>query len=622
MLLVVVKGAQSTLNVQSKSDVTFDHGGDVNCQHGTPTFLTVSTRVTCAALVLQLKKSGYSWTQEGSCVLYDGVYPPPASTNDPIDQGPNSNHPANENPTNEPPTKEPPTNEPPTNESLNNAIYDVGLIGNGYNNIFNPHKTYNAQGWDYMTTSQMMYETTAPIQQNNSHPVPLPASTAAEVNGAICAFFKPVGRQFPGANPWTSCPDMMDRYPDRYTFPHPQNCSILYLCDEMGGENLLFCPPETPLYDAVAAECTAHTDVTCGSDWYEEDSTVLPGEAGNNSKDGEKKLKKRIPGIVYLSSVPYGLTIDGIVKIFSKFGEVRRVFFQNAEKENYIGGVSGGTYGRTKDKDKLRRNRRIIRYSEGWVEFLSKSKAKWVAAMLNNTIVGGKKKSIYHDCLWNIKYSSHLKWEMLARWRNQQRAMQQRQLANEVRQVAEETEQYIKADQVAERLEKKTGGLAAAGRVNSKAVAGIRQRLTEDEIVKKQQLKKLKDLNTYEVRKRHLNPDVLYITYIHNVSRVLDVFRVLDDACLLVPIFMPCLKGFVHVVAMPSQPPYITRLQRSALRTHNYTYTSHSHKKLDKYPTELSQARKQKYSAPSNAQIHMTPHTTTPSINSPLDSPL
>ncbi|KAF2353886.1 hypothetical protein FHG87_015359 [Trinorchestia longiramus] len=41
--------------------------------------------------------------------------------------------------------------------------------------------------------------------------------------------------------------------------------------------------------------------------------------------------------------------------------------------------------------------------------------------------------------------------------------------------------------------------------------------------------------------------------------------------------------------------------------THICTNTSHFHTKLDTYHTELSQARKQKYSAPSDTQIHMTP---------------
>ncbi|KAF2348224.1 hypothetical protein FHG87_021019 [Trinorchestia longiramus] len=45
---------------------------------------------------------------------------------------------------------------------------------------------------------------------------------------------------------------------------------------------------------------------------------------------------------------------------------------------------------------------------------------------------------------------------------------------------------------------------------------------------------------------------------------------------------------------------------------HNYTYTSHSHKKLDKYHTELSQARKQKHSAPlQQPNTHDTPHRRT-----------
>ncbi|KAA0192703.1 hypothetical protein HAZT_HAZT002066 [Hyalella azteca] len=107
-----------------------------------------------------------------------------------------------------------------------------------------------------------------------------------------------------------------------------------------------------------------------------------------------------------MSTVPFGMTIQGIVSLLSKFGEIGRVFFQNAEKENYIGGESGGSYGRSVAKAKSTRHRRTIRYSEAWIEFLSKRRAKWVAEMLNNTPVGGKKKAIYYDCLWNMKYIS------------------------------------------------------------------------------------------------------------------------------------------------------------------------------------------------------------------------
>ena len=43
-------------------------------------------------------------------------------------------------------------------------------------------------------------------------------------------------------------------------------------------------------------------------------------------------------------------------------------------------------------------------FTEGWVEFSDKRKAKMVALKLNNTTIGGKKKSRWYDELWNIKY--------------------------------------------------------------------------------------------------------------------------------------------------------------------------------------------------------------------------
>ena len=49
-------------------------------------------------------------------------------------------------------------------------------------------------------------------------------------------------------------------------------------------------------------------------------------------------------------------------------------------------------------------------YTEGWVEFKDKRIAKRVALMLNNTIVGGKKRNYHHDDLWNLKYLSKFNW--------------------------------------------------------------------------------------------------------------------------------------------------------------------------------------------------------------------
>lgn len=55
------------------------------------------------------------------------------------------------------------------------------------------------------------------------------------------------------------------------------------------------------------------------------------------------------------------------------------------------------------------KSRRSNRFVEGWVEFKKKKVAKMVAERLNNTKVGGKKRSSYHECLWNIKYLPRFK---------------------------------------------------------------------------------------------------------------------------------------------------------------------------------------------------------------------
>ena len=43
-------------------------------------------------------------------------------------------------------------------------------------------------------------------------------------------------------------------------------------------------------------------------------------------------------------------------------------------------------------------------FVEGWVEFGCKRVAKKVAASLNNSRMGGKKRDYYHDDMWNLKY--------------------------------------------------------------------------------------------------------------------------------------------------------------------------------------------------------------------------
>lgn len=84
--------------------------------------------------------------------------------------------------------------------------------------------------------------------------------------------------------------------------------------------------------------------------------------------------------------------------------------------EGYTWGVSKSLF----PLDPVVRQRRVRfkgnkkkNFTEGWVEFHDKRVAKTVALMLNSTPIGGKKRSYYHDDLWNIKYLPKFRWTHL-----------------------------------------------------------------------------------------------------------------------------------------------------------------------------------------------------------------
>ena len=106
-------------------------------------------------------------------------------------------------------------------------------------------------------------------------------------------------------------------------------------------------------------------------------------------------------GIIYLSSIPPYMGYKKIRKIFSEFGELDNVYLApepsiNRKKRMRSGG-----------------NKRKC-YVEGWIEFLSKKTAKYVAKTFNTATTGGKKRhNFYREDMWNIKYLSKFTWEHL-----------------------------------------------------------------------------------------------------------------------------------------------------------------------------------------------------------------
>uniref|UniRef100_A0A5S6QA07 Activator of basal transcription 1 n=1 Tax=Trichuris muris TaxID=70415 RepID=A0A5S6QA07_TRIMR len=142
----------------------------------------------------------------------------------------------------------------------------------------------------------------------------------------------------------------------------------------------------------------------------------LPSCAGRPSAEA-KKEKKVEPGIVYLSTIPYCLTVQRVRELFSDYGEIGRIYFQREDK----------------------------------------SVAKRVALSLNNTQVGGRKRSKAFESLWNIKYLHRFKWHHLTEQLVYEKSKHKQRMRMEISQAKREAQfftQQIEKGEAIRKLEK------------------------------------------------------------------------------------------------------------------------------------------------------------------------
>lgn len=196
------------------------------------------------------------------------------------------------------------------------------------------------------------------------------------------------------------------------------------------------------------------------------------------------KSNKKKPGIVYLSSIPPGFNVSTSIAFFSQFGKVGRVFLQPDLRE------------KSKRKDKLARH-----FTEGWIEFQSKRVAKEVASNLNNTPVGGKKRSKAHDVLWNIKYLPKFKWTNLSERLAYEKAVHHQRLRTEISQAKREADFFKANVEKSKRMARKRARESTDSTSNSpnpvKRVYDFRQKETDASIRKRNQQKSKSSSSTF-----------------------------------------------------------------------------------------------------------------------------
>jgi ESF2/ABP1 family protein len=112
-----------------------------------------------------------------------------------------------------------------------------------------------------------------------------------------------------------------------------------------------------------------------------------------------EKLSKR--GVMYLSRVPRNMNPSTVRTYLEQYGEITRIYLAEDEtKSSRSSGVPRGPGHKSN-------------FKEGWIEYANKKNAKNVAASLNNTPISNKKRSKYHDEMWNLKYLKKFQWDYL-----------------------------------------------------------------------------------------------------------------------------------------------------------------------------------------------------------------
>ena len=140
----------------------------------------------------------------------------------------------------------------------------------------------------------------------------------------------------------------------------------------------------------------------------------------------ELREKIRRSGVLYMSRVPIGMKIIDIRKLLNDYGIQRCYFIPFKKKLQNIDG------------------KRVQAYKEGWIEFEDKIYAKLAEYQLNGKPIGGNKKCIYRDELWNLKYLHKFKWNDLVESMTLEKKIQEKKLKIEIAQSKRENDFIIK----------------------------------------------------------------------------------------------------------------------------------------------------------------------------------
>ena len=157
------------------------------------------------------------------------------------------------------------------------------------------------------------------------------------------------------------------------------------------------------------------------------------------TKDFNEILRRR--GVIYVARVPPRMTPTKLKTLLGQFGEITRVYLVEEDKT-------------ARKRRRQRTGNGAKRYTEGWVEFVSKKVAKHVALSLNTTPISNHKRNVHYGDLWNLKYLSKFKWMHLTEKVAYERRVREQKLRLETLQARKETAAYKQMVETGQKLDK------------------------------------------------------------------------------------------------------------------------------------------------------------------------
>ncbi|KAJ9068795.1 RNA-binding ATPase activator esf2 [Entomophthora muscae] len=157
-----------------------------------------------------------------------------------------------------------------------------------------------------------------------------------------------------------------------------------------------------------------------------------------------KKFQEKIEktGVVYISRIPPRMAVNKLRRLLSRFSvKIGRIYLAPEDPQiRKKRKISGGT------RQKM--------YTEGWIEFMDKNKAKSLVKMLNNTNMDPKKHSYHHEDIWNLKYLPKFKWSHLTERIAYEKQARTQKLQAEIAQSKKINQQYITKVEQAKMIKK------------------------------------------------------------------------------------------------------------------------------------------------------------------------